>query len=85
MFAEPRSRERRCEVAATCSAELALTIPRVVDDMEDTVDTLYAGWPERIYVVDRGGRIAYAGGRGPFGFAPEDAEAWLASHIGSAP
>lgn len=30
----------------------------------------YAAWPERLYLVDLGGRVAYAGGRGPFGFKP---------------
>lgn len=83
MLEAPTTLARRREVAATCSSELALTIPRVVDDLGDTVDGLYAAWPERLFVVGRDGRIAYAGGQGPFGFAPEEVEAWLASRFGT--
>ena len=36
--------------------------------MTDTVDNLYAGWPERMFVIDREGRVAYAGKQGPWGF-----------------
>jgi hypothetical protein len=45
----------------------------VVDEMDDRVAAAYAAWPERLYVVDKQGRIAYAGGQGPFEFWPTDA------------
>jgi len=45
-----------------------------VDTMDNQVDGLYAAWPERIFVVDRQGKIAYAGRQGPWGFKPEEAE-----------
>lgn len=83
VFAEPTTLARRREVAATCSSDLKLTIPRLVDDMQNTVDGLYAAWPERLFVIDSDGRVAYAGGQGPFGFKPEELEAWLASRFGS--
>ena len=82
MFVEPTTLERRSEVAAACSAKLALTIPRVVDDMENTVDEAYAAWPERLFVVDADGTIAYAGTQGPFGFEPGEVDAWLRRHVG---
>ena len=50
----------------------------MVDDLKDTVNQMYRAWPERIYVIDREGVIAYKGGLGPFGFAPADAEKALA-------
>ena len=84
VFARPTTLADRSEVAATCSSKLKLTIPRVVDDMNNTVDELYAAWPERLFVVDRNGRIAYAGKQGPFGFKPEEVEAWLAQDAGTA-
>ena len=35
-------------------------------------------------VRHRGGRIAYAGGQGPFGFEPEDVAKWLGKTLGPA-
>jgi hypothetical protein len=41
-----------------------------VDEMHDPVMAAYAAWPERLYLVDKIGQIAYVGGEGPFGFKP---------------
>ncbi len=60
---------------------LSLTLPMVVDDMKDTVNQRYRAWPERIYVIERGGKIAYKGGIGPFGFEPAQAKAALETLI----
>lgn len=72
--ADPTTLRERGKVASKCVASLALTLPMVVDDMQDTANQLYCGWPERIYVIERGGKIAYKGGLGPFGFDPAEAE-----------
>jgi hypothetical protein len=45
--------------------------------MANTADTAYAGWPERVYILDETGKIVYRGGLGPFQFHPEEARAWL--------
>jgi hypothetical protein len=50
------------------------TVRSVVDSIDNRVDDLYAGWPERIYVVDAKGKIAYAGKKGHWGFDPPQAE-----------
>jgi hypothetical protein len=50
---------------------LGLTLPVLVDDMDDAVSQAFAAWPERIYVVAANGRVAHAGGPGPFEFDPE--------------
>jgi type I thyroxine 5'-deiodinase len=57
--------------------DLKLTIPCLVDDLANTAQKAYAGWPDRIYVVDREGKVAYKGEPGPRGFKPADAEAAL--------
>jgi hypothetical protein len=38
--------------------------------MDDAVNKAYAAWPTRLYLVGLDGRVAYAGGLGPFGFKP---------------
>ncbi len=54
--------------------KMALEIPALVDEMDDAVAAAYAAMPERLYLIERGGRIAYQGGMGPMFFRPEDWE-----------
>ena len=49
-------------------------MPLVVDTMDDRVGRLYSGMPDRLYVVDRDGKVSYKSGRGPFGFKPGEME-----------
>jgi type I thyroxine 5'-deiodinase len=39
----------------------------------------YTGWPDRLHLIERGGRIAFKSKPGPFGFHPEDLAAVLKS------
>jgi hypothetical protein len=55
-------------VAKTCCDSLGITLPMVVDGMDDHVGHAYSGMPDRMYVLDSEGRVAYKSGRGPFGF-----------------
>ena len=74
IFNQPKEWRQRQHIAQACCSKLSLSIPCVVDTIDNTVDDLYAGWPERMFVIDRQGRIAYAGKRGPWGFKPKEAE-----------
>jgi hypothetical protein len=56
---------------------LGLTMPVLVDGLEDSVSNAFAAWPERIYVVDADGQIVNVGGPGPFAFDPDAAAAVL--------
>ncbi len=73
---QPKTFERRQEVAITCSVNLNLTIPMLVDDIDDTVSRAFDAMPDRMYIIGKDGRIAYKGGRGPREFSvPEMQEA----------
>ncbi|HEV3316454.1 MAG TPA: deiodinase-related protein, partial [Candidatus Angelobacter sp.] len=37
----------------------------------------YTGWPDRIYLIDPLGKIAYKSKAGPFGFKPDELAAAL--------
>jgi hypothetical protein len=69
--------EDRFAAARAGVERLGLTMPVLVDRMDDAVSNAFAAWPERIYVVDQAARIAYAGGPGPFDFDPDAAAAAL--------
>lgn len=83
LFEQPATLARRSDVATECCARLKLSMPTVVDGIDNAVDEQYAGWPERVFIVAADGRIAYAGGVGPFGFQPQEVEAWLRRHVGA--
>lgn len=67
----------RSEHARQCVAALKLSIPALVDREDNRVNTAYAGWPDRLYVIGTDGRIALQGGPGPWGFKPQAIEDWL--------
>ncbi len=69
---DPTSLEERRGVAEACVVRLRTRIPTLLDDVDDAVALEYGGWPDRLYLVARDGRIAYQGGRGPEGFRPAD-------------
>jgi hypothetical protein len=74
--------EDRFAAAREGVERLGLTLPVLVDDMDDLVSAAFAAWPERLYVAERGGRLAYVGGPGPFEFEPDAAAAVLAELVG---
>lgn len=74
IFNQPKEWGERRSVARACCTKLNLSVPCVVDTIDNTVDELYAGWPERMFVIDQSGKIAYAGKQGPWGFKPKAVE-----------
>ncbi len=69
---DPQTIEERRKVAGMCAVGLQYGIRTYVDEMDDAVMAAYAAWPERLYLLGQDGRVAYAGGRGPFGFIPAE-------------
>jgi len=75
--AQPKTQADRNLVASQCCQTLKLTMPLLVDTIDDTVNRAYSGFPDRLYLIDRTGKIAYKGGRGPFGYKPRELEQTL--------
>jgi hypothetical protein len=77
---DPKNWAERADIARTACVKLDISMPCIVDELDDAVNKAYAAWPDRLYVVDKDGRIAVKGGPGPRGFAPSvlEAERWLA-------
>jgi hypothetical protein len=71
------SDEERVQVAGVCMTKLGIELPAIVDEADDRVEQAYTGWPDRLYVIDSDGRIAYKSAAGPFGFKPTEVEAAL--------
>ncbi len=81
LLRQHRSLDERVEVGASCMLKLALELPAVVDDMDDTVALAWAAMPERLYLVGRDGRVAYKGGMGPMFFRPKEWEHAIEAHL----
>jgi type I thyroxine 5'-deiodinase len=55
----------------------------VIDGFDNTTESAYTGWPDRIYLIDRNRRVAYKSKPGPFGFKPDDLEKALKKITGT--
>src|SRR4051812_48953632 len=75
---QPTSTDERCSVAGKCAKALEMTMPLVVDKIDDRVGHAYSGMPDRLYLIDKAGKVVYKGGRGPFGFRPQELEQAIA-------
>ena len=71
VFASPRTFAARAEVGATCVKDLKIDVPMVVDEIDNRTERAYTAWPDRLYVIDAAGRVAYKSAAGPFGFKIE--------------
>jgi hypothetical protein len=80
-FAQPTTDEERTAIATQCCSALELPMPVVVDRLDDAVNSAYSGFPDRLYVIDTAGRVAYKGGRGPMGYKPLEMEQVLAMTV----
>lgn len=78
---DPTNMFERFQVASTCVTDLKLSIPCLIDDMENTAARAYGGWPDRLYVVGKDGNIVFHGEPGPWGFKPEDMEKSLIAEL----
>lgn len=83
-YAQPASAEQRQEVAAACALGLNLSIPALIDGIDNAVDRAYAALPDRLYLVDAAGRIAYRSGPGPWGFNPDELAAAISALLSPA-
>jgi hypothetical protein len=86
LYAQPKTEAERAEVAGACQIDMGLEMPLLLDEMTNEVDAAWAALPERLYLVDESGRIAWRGGPGPFQFDPGAWEQAIEQHLrGAAP
>ncbi len=78
-YKQPRSMAERVAIANDFVKRFSYPIPLLVDGMDNAANAVYAGWPERLYIIATDGRIVYKGGPGPFDYHPEEVAAWLAA------
>ena len=77
VLASPVTSEERAKVGEVCVTRLGIKLPAIVDGADNAVEVAYTGWPDRLYVIDRQGTIAYKSKPGPFGFHPKEVQETL--------
>ena len=77
VYRSPTDVASRTELAEVCVVRLGIKLPAIVDHFDDSTEIAYSGWPDRLYLIDRDGRVAYKSTPGPFGFKPAELEAAL--------
>ena len=55
--------------------KLGVKFPALVDGFDNRVESAYTGWPDRLYLIGKGGRVLYKSKPGPF--AGFDRIIWL--------
>ncbi len=71
VFASPKDETERAFVAGACVRKLGIKFPAVLDEFANSTERDYTAWPDRIYLIDAQGRVAFKSKPGPFGFKPE--------------
>ena len=81
-YAQPKNLEQRVYIANDFIKRYKYPVPFGIDDMSNGAEGAYSAWPERLYVIDENGHIAYKGGNGPFKYDPKEVRSWLAARYG---
>lgn len=82
-YAQPKTLEQRVAIAQDFTKRYKFPLPFGIDEMGNAADAAYAAWPERLYVIDETGHVAYRGGMGPFKYKPAEVRDWLAAKYGA--
>ena len=82
VFASPKSYEERNGIAESCVRKLNIQIPAVIDTFDNATERAYTAWPDRLFVINREGQVAYKCGPGPFGFHPDEVRSVLTALLG---
>ena len=64
LLRQHQSFDEREEAAQTCSIDLHISIPTLVEEMDNAIDEAYGAAPERLYLIGKDGNVYYHGGAG---------------------
>ena len=79
---DPATDGARHKVATECALRLEIKLPVVVDAIDDSIASAYGALPDRLYLIGQGGRIAFQGEPGPWGFDPSALDEAIEQELG---
>lgn len=80
-FEQPTTLESRLKIAQEMCEKLEISIPCLIDGIDNRVGTAYEAWPDRLYLIGKDGRIVFKGGPGPGGFRSREVEQALERYL----
>jgi len=69
---EPTSANEKENHASMCVRNLDIRFTTLIDGMDNKTERDYSGWPDRLYLIGKDGRVAWKGAPGPKGFVPPE-------------
>ena len=84
LFRQHQSYEEREEVAQSCSLDLHISLPVLIEEMDNVIDEAYAAAPVRAYLIDADGLVAYHGDAGPHFYDLDEWEQAIEACVGAA-
>jgi len=80
---QPVTTEERREVAVKFLDDMELgDMPALLDNIDNKTSQDYASLPDRLYLIGKDGKIAYAGDKGPRGFKPDELQQAIDDELG---
>ena len=77
VYDQPTTTAGRAAIAAACVKHHHILMPVALDDLDDSIDRVFAGWPERLYLIDAEGIVRHRSAPGPFQMSA--IESWYAA------
>jgi len=74
--------DARIHNAEVCRTSLKLSFPAVVDREDNKVSHAYGGWPNRLVIVDKNGKVAWLSDQKPSAFKATEVDRWLRENVG---
>ena len=83
IFTQPETEDERAEVASACMLRYNFSFPMLLDGMDNDAEEKYISWPDRLYMIDREGKVAFKSGLGPLYFDVDEFEAAIRDYLKS--
>jgi hypothetical protein len=77
LYEQPTTEDERAAIASACILRFNYSFPMVLDNMANEIENKYRAFPERLYLLDKNGRVAWKCGIGPVLFDPDGFESEL--------
>lgn len=81
VYDQPQSANERAQIAKTCVLRTGFQMPLLLDSMDNAIDRRYAALPERLYLLDESGVVAWKSVMGSGGFDAEAFAVAIEEHV----
>ena len=82
IYNTPKQLAERAKIATACIKNLKLSLPVLLDNMDDKVQKTYRAWPARACLVGADGKIVFLSPSSPNGVNPPDIKRALEKLLG---